>query len=67
MKNIKYLGMIMILSSIVICFCTTTIFNYKLKIKEMELQNKTALELQKNIMYFQIETLKMTNELLTTE
>lgn len=57
----------MILSAIVICFCTTTIFNYKLKIKEMELQNKTALELQKNIMYFQIETLKMTNELLATE
>ena len=59
--------MIMILSAIVICFCTTTIFTYKLKIKEMELQNKAALELQKNIMYFQIETLKMTNELLATE
>ncbi|MGP1474161.1 MAG: hypothetical protein ACTTJ1_02005 [Treponema sp.] len=67
MKSTNFMGMIVIVFAVVICFCLTAFLNYRLKIKKIEIENETVLELQKNIIYFQIETLKIKNELLEIE
>ena len=61
------MAMIVIVFAVVIYFYLTAFLNYKLKIKKIEIENETVLELQKNIIYFQIETLKVKNELLEIE
>lgn len=64
MKNTNFIGTIIIVLAVISYILTSKILDYKLKLKKAELNNKTVLELSKNLTHFQIETLKLTHDIL---